>query len=89
MSFLRGLDDDYEEVKAAAQATSSLGAPGYSDFCGAVNSSQGETLHHILAAVNDDLDADGDDSFSSRDWHTDTIIRFDDDSIRSILSKLS
>ena len=55
MSFLRGLDDDYEEVKAAAQATSSLGAPGYSDFCGAVNSTQGETLHHILAAVNDDL----------------------------------
>ena len=44
---LRGLDDDYEEVKAAAQETSSLGAPGYSDFCGAVNSTQGETLHHI------------------------------------------
>ena len=64
-------------MKAAAQETSSLGAPGYSDFCGAVNSTQGETLHHILAAVNDDLDADGDDSFSSRDWHTDTIIRFD------------
>ena len=35
---LRGLDDDYEEVKAADQETSSLGAPGYSDFCGAVNS---------------------------------------------------
>ena len=48
---LRGLDDDYEEVKAAAQETSTLGAPGYSDFCGAVNSTQGETLHHILAAV--------------------------------------
>ena len=44
---LRGLDDDYEEVKAAAQETSTLGAPGYSDFCGAVNSTQGETLHHI------------------------------------------
>ena len=53
-------------MKAAAQATSSLGAPGYSDFCGAVNSTQGETLHHILAAVNDDLDADEDNSHDDR-----------------------
>ena len=59
---LRGLDDDYEEVKAAAQETSTLGAPGYSDFCGTVNSTQGETLHHILAAVDDDLNDDEDNS---------------------------